>query len=343
MRSILFYISGHGYGHVVRMAEVIREIQRIRPDWRILARTQAAPHMLPPGVNVSAGDFESGVIEREAGVIMDERATLERLRQFVARWNAVSNEEVRFAESQRPDLIVADIPAMAGDVAAALGIPCIAIANFTWDWIYEPYAQDYLGHLEQGYSRMSELLRLPFYQSERLDVFPKIVDAPSIARKARVNVTRGNRVLLGSRAQVSAEAFAKAVAQAPEYEFVTPGLGERFTDVLGTCDLVIAKLGFSMLAECIANGKPLLYPPREGFREESILQRHVKEHIPALPIPLQDFYSGNWCEYLSDLRGIPQISTDLPVNGAEFCAKYVVSSVEGRCLPDIIVRTSSNA
>src|SRR5690349_7968097 len=138
MRSVLFYISGHGYGHAVRMAEVIREMQRMRPEWRILARTQAAPQMLPRGVNVSGGDFESGVIEREAGVIMDERATLERLKQFIARWNAVRNEEVRFAQSQRPDLIVADVPAMAGDVAAALGIPCIAIANFTWDWIYEP-------------------------------------------------------------------------------------------------------------------------------------------------------------------------------------------------------------
>ena len=61
MRSILFYISGHGYGHVVRTGEVIRALQRIRPDWRILPRTEAR---LPPAARkglVTAGEFESGV------------------------------------------------------------------------------------------------------------------------------------------------------------------------------------------------------------------------------------------------------------------------------------------
>ena len=193
MRSVVFYISGHGYGHVVRMAEVIRETQRLRPDWRIVARTQAPPQMLPAGVDVFPGKFESGVIERETGVVMDEYATMESLQRFVSRWDVKLEEELRFARTQRPDLIVADIPPMAGDVAAGLQVPCIAIANFTWDWIYQPYAADHLSRLEHGYSRMSALLRLPFHQSERLGVFPKIVDAPLIARKARVNTRPGAR------------------------------------------------------------------------------------------------------------------------------------------------------
>jgi hypothetical protein len=329
MRSILFYISGHGYGHVVRTGEVIRALQRTHPDWRILARTQAPPHMLPDGVEVTAADFESGVVEREAGVVMDEQATLERLKEFVARWDDLKTGEARFAREQRPDLIVSDIPPMAGDIAADLGIPCIAIANFTWDWIYEPYAKEFLEPLEQGYSRMQVLLRLPFYQPSRLDVFPKIVDAPLIARKAHIQAKPGKRVLLGSRAQVSAAAMTAAAARAPGYEFVTPAPGEPFTEMLASCDLVIAKLGFSMLAECIANKKPLLYPPRENFREEVILQEHVNEHIPALPIPLEDFYAGNWGEYLRKLSRQPSKSSDIPIDGAEFCAGYVASYLAG--------------
>ena len=325
MRTILFYISGHGYGHVVRTGEVIRALQRIRPDWRILARTKAPRHMLPDGVEVTAGDFESGVIEREAGVVMDEQATLEQLKILVARWDELKADEVRFARDQRADLIVSDIPPMAGDIAADLGIPCIAIANFTWDWIYEPYAKEFLEPLEQGYSKMQVLLRLPFYQSSRLNVFPKIVDAPLIARKAHVQAKPGNRVLLGSRAQVSEAAMTAAAASAPEYEFVTPAPDEAFTEVLASCDLVIAKLGFSMLAECIANGKPLLYPPRENFREEIILQEHVNEHIPARPIPLEDFYAGNWGKYLRKLARQPLKSNSIRTDGAEFCADYVAS------------------
>ena len=328
MRSILFYISGHGYGHVVRTGEVIRALQQIRPGWRISARTQAPRHMLPDGVDVSAGEFESGVIEREAGVVMDEQATLERLKNLVARWDSLLAKEASLARDQRVDLIVADIPPMAGDIATAIGVPCIAIANFTWDWIYEPYAANYLERLEQSYARMSVLLRLPFYQSSRLNVFPTIVDAPLIARRSHVQTRARNRVLLGSRAQVSANAYARATASAPEYEFVTPGPGEHFTDVLASCDLAIAKLGFSMLAECIANRKPLLYPPRENFREEGILQQHVNEHIPALAIPLEDFYTGNWGEYLRKLASKPHIPSRIATDGARFCAEYVASYVE---------------
>jgi hypothetical protein len=330
MRSILFYISGHGYGHAVRAGEVIRALQRIRPDWRILARTEAPPHLLPEGVSVTAGEFESGVVEREAGVVMDEQATLERLKSLVGRWDQLKAEEIRFAAGQQIDLIVADIPPMAGDIAAVLGVPCIAIANFTWDWIYEPYATEYLQHLRQGYSRMQVLLRLPFSQSSRLDVFPTIVEAPLIARKAQVRGKPGNRVLLGSRAQVSAAALAAAAASAPEYDFVTPGPGENFTEVLASCDLAIAKLGFSMLAECIAHGKPLLYPPREHFREEAILQQHVNDHIPACPIPLQDFYAGNWGKYLRELARQPSVPSRLRADGAEFCAQYLVSYLENQ-------------
>ena len=124
---------------------------------------------------------------------MDEYATMESLKGFVARWDVKLEEELRFARINDRTSTVADIPPMAGDVAAALQVPCIAIANFTWDWIYEPYAADYLSRLEHGYSRMSALLRLPFHQSERLGVFPKIVDAPLIARKAQVNTRRGAR------------------------------------------------------------------------------------------------------------------------------------------------------
>jgi hypothetical protein len=60
----------------VRMGEVMRVLRRIRPEWRILARTRAPRAMFPDGIEFSQGEFEPGVVEREAGVVMDEEATL---------------------------------------------------------------------------------------------------------------------------------------------------------------------------------------------------------------------------------------------------------------------------
>jgi hypothetical protein len=328
MRSVLFYISGHGYGHAVRIGEVIRALRQLRPDWRVLVRTQAPRHMMPEHVEFSCAEIDSGVVERQAGVVMDEAATLLRLQEFLHRWDDLVAREVEFVKEQRVDLIVADIPPIAGDIAHTACLPCIGISNFTWDWIYEPYAPQHLDRLERGYAQMSALLRLPFFQPSRLDVFQRVVDAPLIARrKARKTVALATkkRVLLGSRAQVSAETLDRAAREAPEFELVTPGPGSTFTDEFAACDMVIAKLGFSMLAECIAAQKPILYPPREGFREEEILQEHVGEHVSAVAIPLQDFYAGNWGPFLRELGALPRIVSGLRTDGAEFCAQFLAN------------------
>ena len=64
-----------------------------------------------------------------------------------------------------------------------------------------------------------------------------------------------------------------------------------------------------MLAECIAAGKRLLYPPRENFREETILQQHVHQHVVAEAIPLGDFYRGDWGPYLKTVCDKPAVFT----------------------------------
>jgi UDP:flavonoid glycosyltransferase YjiC (YdhE family) len=327
MKTVLFYISGHGYGHVVRMSEVMRELRKRHADCRILARTQAPRHMLPEGVEYSSAEFDSGVAERETGVVMDEPGTIERLKHLLNTWDTLVATEVGFVEENAINLIVADIPPVAGEIAHAAGVPCIAISNFTWDWIYEPYAREHLGRLEQAYARMDVLLRLPFAQPDRLP-FRRIVDAPLIARKSRSTPParpRGSRIraLLGSRAQVSEAAFARASAEAPEFEFVVPPVGAGFPEALASCDLVIAKLGFSMLAESIAARKPMLYPPRVNFREEAILQAQVSDHVPAVPIPLAEFYDGNWAPYLRRLVALPPVASPMRTNGAEFCAGFL--------------------
>jgi hypothetical protein len=325
--TIVFYISGHGFGHAVRMGEVMRALHSMRPGWRLLARTQAPRSMLPEFIEYESIEIDSGVVEREAGVIVDEAATTHRLRSFLERWDEIVAAETAFVRDQRVRLIVADIPPIAGDIAHASGVPCVAITNFTWDWIHEPYARAYLGPLEAAYSRIGTLLRLPFAQSSRLEGFRSIIDVPLIARTSTAAPVPHSkrRALLGSRAQVSAEALALASASAPQFEFVVPAPHDNFPDVLASCDVVIAKLGFSMVAECIAARKPLLYPPRQGFREESLLQHNLARHIPALAIPLPDFYGGHWAPYLQELSALPAVTSSLRTDGAAVCAGFLAS------------------
>ena len=326
--TVLFYVSGHGYGHAVRAGEVIRELAKLRPDWRLLVRTQAPRRMFPDGVEYSSAAIESGVVEREAGVVIDEEATRASLQQLIEVWDDVVQAETRFVLDQSVDLIVADIPPTAGDIAAAAHLPCVAITNFTWDWIFEPYAADLLPRLESSYQRIGTLLRLPFFQPIRMDWFGCVVDIPLIARVTDRTPLRQERkrVLFGSRAQVSDEALARAIEDSPEFEIVLPCPDERFTHQLGECHLVVAKLGFSMLAECIANRKPLLYPPRVGFREEGVLQAGLRDALPSLAIPREDFYAGRWGRYLRQLSALPWTANEMRTDGAAIAAGFLVES-----------------
>jgi hypothetical protein len=58
--TVVFYISGHGFGHAVRMGEVMRALHSNRPDWRLLARTQAPRSMLPEFVEYEDIEIDSG-------------------------------------------------------------------------------------------------------------------------------------------------------------------------------------------------------------------------------------------------------------------------------------------
>jgi L-arabinokinase len=77
--------------------------------------------------------------------------------------------EVTAVAAYRPALVFADIPALAFDVAAELGVPGVAMTNFSWDWIYADYASELpafaalVGSLRASYARATLLLRLPLH------------------------------------------------------------------------------------------------------------------------------------------------------------------------------------
>ena len=75
--------------------------------------------------------------ERDA-LTIDAPGTLRRLIDLLARRDAIVADELAAVRRIAPGLIVADIPFLAGDVAAAAGVPCVGMSNFTWDWICDP-------------------------------------------------------------------------------------------------------------------------------------------------------------------------------------------------------------
>ena len=187
MPLVVFYVSGHGFGHASRQIEVINALFARRPDVRVEARTWAPRWLFDltakGRVDYRQVECDVGVVQVDS-LIPDVPATIARAAAFYGdRFADRVDAETRALRSAAPDLIVGDVPPLAFAVAASLGVPAVAIANFTWDWIYADYA-DVLGDaawlpekLAALQSTAAEAWRLPMaggFASYRINQRPAV-------------------------------------------------------------------------------------------------------------------------------------------------------------------------
>lgn len=188
--AIVFYISGHGFGHATRSIEVINAILAKRPETRVGVRTSAPRWLFDLTVK---GKVTYGTLECDTGVVQVDALTLDEA-DSIRRASAFHNDLVTRAASETrilrelgAGLIVGDIPPLAFAVGASAGIASIGMGNFTWDWVYADYprvrlAPSLLPAIRTAYSKASMALRLPL--SGGFESFSNVKDIPFIARHA---------------------------------------------------------------------------------------------------------------------------------------------------------------
>jgi L-arabinokinase len=188
--AIVFYISGHGFGHAARSIEVINAILARRPETRIGVRT-AAPRWLfdltiKGKITFSTLETDTGVVQIDS-LTLDEADTIRRAAAFHSDLVTRAASETRVLRELGAGLIIGDIPPLAFAVGASAGISSIAISNFTWDWVYADYprvrlAPSLLPTIRGAYSKASMALRLPM--SGGFESFSNVKDIPFVARHA---------------------------------------------------------------------------------------------------------------------------------------------------------------
>ncbi len=188
--AIVFYVSGHGFGHASRAIEVINAVLARRPEARIGVRT-SAPRWLfdltvKGKITFSTLECDTGVVQIDA-LTLDEADTIRRAAAFHSDLVTRAASETRVLRELGAGLIVGDIPPLAFAVGAAAGIPSIGLGNFTWDWIYADYprvrlAPSLLPAIRGAYAKASMALRLPM--SAGFETFSNVKDIPFVARHA---------------------------------------------------------------------------------------------------------------------------------------------------------------
>jgi hypothetical protein len=165
---IVFYVSGHGFGHTSRTIEVIHAVLRACPDAQIVVKT-SAPHRL--FARTLEGRCERVELQCDAGMVqidslnIDTAESIRRAVEFQAQLPSLIAAEAAYLRDTRTRIVVADIPPFGFAAADAAGLPSVAIGNFTWDWIYESYRDDAAASVARDmrrlYSTATLALRLP--------------------------------------------------------------------------------------------------------------------------------------------------------------------------------------
>lgn len=354
--SLCFYVSGHGYGHARRMTQVIREFARLQPDATIRIRSAAPARVFEPlpAQWIETCDIDAGLVEIDP-LNIDRENSLRRLLAFMGRRGEIIATEVAAIRRIEPRLIVADIPFLAGDVAAEAGVACVGISNFTWDWIYESlFAGDSryaaaAGSIADGYAKLSALLELPFGRT--CPSIGRKIPTPLIAMRsvrkpaeilAQLGISpedRRPRVLFGTRGGLPPDTLASAAANASGFLLLCPdeprhslpanavtfhiGPGLDFSDVLRISDAVISKLGYGIVSECIATQTRLVWPPRAGFAEDWVMENEAPQYLPMLRMPVEDFRAGRWGKSLSAAMQLPASTQTMRTDGAAACAGFI--------------------
>jgi L-arabinokinase len=198
---IVFYVSGHGFGHTSRSVEVIHAILRRQPAATIIVKTSAPRRLfertLAGRIGVVDLECDTGMIQIDS-LNIDVTGSVRRAKAFQRTIPRLAAAEGAFLRHIEAGLIVGDIPPLAFAASAASGIPSIAIGNFTWDWIYEGYPEESPAELAEDirrcYRHATKVLRLPMAGGFRgLDA--KTTDIPFIARRSRRDADDVRRVL----------------------------------------------------------------------------------------------------------------------------------------------------
>ena len=337
--TVVFYISGHGFGHASRSIEVINALIDREAAGRVIVRSQVAPWLFErtarPGVELSPLETDTGVVQIDS-LRLDAAATIARATDFMHTFEARVRAEAEFLRSVGARVVIADLPPLGIAAARAAGLPAIAFGNFTWDWIYDNYrgGRQLAERLGEIYSHTTMALRLPMWGG--FETMQEVRDLPFVARHARrdpedtrraLGLPLHERVVLVSFGGYGVNGATRP--HAPGYRVLWPGdidepamydRGYRYEDLVKAADVVITKPGYGIISECIANDTAMLYTSRGDFREYPVLVEGMPNYLRCAFIDHEDLFAGNWTPHLDRLLALPKSPTRPRTDGAAAAA-----------------------
>lgn len=276
----------------------------------------AAAHLRVHPVHVDVG------LAQKSPFAIDLEASVAQVRALVDRAPGLIERLAAHLTAFGADLMVADIAPIALESARRAGVPSVLVENFTWSDIYtglDP-SDDDLTELGQTFEAWTETATLRIQVTPCLGSWPGALEVPVVGRRSRqpasatraklgipidaevVLVTMGGIPWRGISDRPSGPEHADpdapfwimaadvaAVTTRGNVVLLPHRSGFFHPDLVTASNVVVAKLGYSTLAEVAIAGRALAYVPRPGFPESPMLEAWAQSNLTTARIAPEDF------------------------------------------------------
>lgn len=292
---IAYFVSSHGFGHAARTRTILEKFQSLAAA-TVFSTT---PHWFWGNIAVDHVSYQADIGCIQQGTLnIDEHATGLAFRQFQTGFRR-RFEQLSLLHTENPiDLIVTDIAPEPLEFAAILNIPSVLVANFTWVEIYRGMSslEPEIPSLLRQYKLASTTLIPRFQTGMDWVTNPVVVDAVAKhGQDIRKQLDPGSRyqrlIYIDAGRWGTDIGWNNAVHFAdtlfirigPAIDELPPnvlqlGFGVvNHPDLVRSVDVVVAKPGYGIVTECLANGTHWCCIPRDGFAEDDVLIRFSEE------------------------------------------------------------------
>ncbi len=352
--TIAYFVSYHGFGHACRAAAVMAALERLVPEVRFELFTDCPAWLFK---DTLANDFGHFQVKTDVGIVQrsplegDWRATGRELSAWLPFHPDQIDRLVSHLRDTQCRLVVCDISAMGIAAAKGAGLPCALVENFTWDYLYEPFINDvpdlemptYL--LRNIYSQVdlhiqTEPICRPVPGSIKIGPIsrqPK-TDAHIIRRQLNIPTDAG-MVLVSMGGVQDSFAFLDKLPHDLGLYLVIPGIDHTVSlsdkvillpahssffhpDLIRAADVIVAKAGYSTIAEAYHAGLPFGYIIRPDSPESPALERFLETHLPSRKITPEQYIRAEWIDMLPQLFEMERNQAQKE-NGADTVARLL--------------------
>ena len=354
LSSILYYITGHGYGHAVRSHQVIRALASARPDLSLHVRTTAPDWLFgnsPTPVVYSRQSIDVGIVQRDS-LRIELAETLEASRQLHDHSPEIIERELTYIKANDIRLLVGDTPPLCFEIAERAALPSVSITNFTWDVIYQTYLAEHpafaplIDEMTAFYGKASLALTLPYPCDTSM--FPRRQEIPWIARcsslskaaaRAKFDLPQSATIVVLSFGGLGLDRMPwERLKRQQEFLFVTTGDAKKsdgnivvlpdtqsqYEDLVRAGNAIVTKPGYGIVADVLAHQLPILYTDRGEFPEYPRLVEALRACATSEFIPQNELLAGNLAPYLSRLLTKKTNWPAVDLGGAKIAAGKVL-------------------